>query len=101
MQSLKKRGPWSRSLESSWQEGESRPTPVCSVWRPLLGTLNAWLSPSPNWGTLSPPTIRMGRASAFRPRDSVRCPHPTPHCVYSPAAGGGRRPTPGPQVADG
>lgn len=97
--SRRKGGPWPRSLESSRQEGESRPTPVCSEQRPLLGTLNVWLSPSPNWRALSPPTIRMGRASAFRPQDSGRWPTPPPTASTLQPRGGGRRPTPGPQAA--
>lgn len=40
-------------------------------------------------------------ASAFCPRNSGSCPHPTPHCIHSPASGGGRRPTPGPPDAAG
>lgn len=40
-------------------------------------------------------------ASAFCPRNFGRCPHPTPHCIHSPASGGGRRPTPGPPDAAG
>lgn len=56
-------------------------------------------------GALSLPMIRMGRgwggASAVSPRDSGRYPQPTPHCVHSLAAGGGRRSTPGPQSTSG
>lgn len=83
--------------------GGGEPTDACRLWtaaavwgaqQPALPLLKCGLSPlqQSGWGC---------GGSAFSPRDSVRCLQPTPHCVHSAAAGGGRRSTPGPQSASG
>lgn len=60
-------------------------------------------SPPPQAGGGSLPIMRMGRASAFCPRNSRKLlpAPPHPHRVHSPASRGGRRRMPGPQAADG
>ena len=100
--SRRKGGPWPRSLESSRQEGESRPTPVCSEQRPLLGTLNVWLPP-PQTGGLSP----LQQSGWGGPLPSVLWipdagpPHPPLRPLSSRGgAGGGRRPVLRPRLRE-
>lgn len=83
------------SLESSRQEGESRPMPVGSGQRPLKGKPALPLLKLASFLPSNNPDGVGGWASAFGPRNSRRCPQPTPHCAHSPTAGSGKRSTPG------
>lgn len=103
VQRLKEKGPWPWSLQSSRQEGESRPMPVGSGQRPQRGALNTRLSPSSNCG-LSPLNNPCGVGvgalpSVLRIPDAAPNPLPTTSTLQPPEAG--RRSTPGSQSASG
>lgn len=86
MQRLKEKGPWPSSLQSCWQEGESRRCLLalgsgCGVRRSTPGS-----PPPPTAGSL--PAKDPDGGSAFRPRDAGRWPQPTP---LRPLSSRGRR----------
>lgn len=87
---LKEQGPWPSSLQSSWQEGESRRCPRALGSGRGVGRSPPAL-PLLKLRALSPPMIRTGRAggSAFRPRDSGRWPRATPLRPLSSRGGRG------------
>lgn len=69
--------------------------PVGSGQRPLKGDPALPLLKLASFLPFNDPDGVKGWASAFGPRNSRRCPQPTPHCAHSPTARSGKRSTPG------